>query len=319
MASRLKPANPEALHTLVEAQLQVPPSRQVMAIAGTVRSEAAKIAGGDPDKVVAAVLAYGSCLRDVSPAEGLADFYVLIADGAHVSTNPLARLGCRLAAPNVYYAECSHEGETLRSKYAVLPLSQFEAAVSLKTRNPYFWARFSQPSALIWAQEAYRGRVVEAIKTSIGTMLQNALPLADGETDHDDLWQTALQATYGTELRSESADRARHILSTNPQWYEAVARAVVGDDLAAALGRLSDRKWAKGRSEWKKRRFRGKALSVLRLIKAAFTFQGGADYLAWKIERHSGVTVKLSGWQRRHPILASVWLMPKLYFQGAFK
>ena len=93
----------------------------------------------------------------------------------------------------------------------------------------------------------------------------------------------------------------------------------MGDDLPGALARLSDRHWAKGRSEWKRRRFKGKVLSALRLIKAAFTFQGGADYLAWKIERHSGVAVELSEFERRHPILASVWLMPKLYLKGAFK
>ncbi|MCP5081543.1 MAG: hypothetical protein GY948_07580 [Alphaproteobacteria bacterium] len=319
MASRIKPANPQQLRTLVEAQLATPAGRQVEAIAGSVRAAAGQTAGGDPDRAVAAVLGYGSCLRDVSPAEGLADFYVLMADEANISTNPVARLGCRIAAPNVYYAECAHEGQTLRSKYAVLPLRQFERCVSQKTQNPYFWARFAQPSALIWVQEGYEERMVEAIQSAIVTMLHNGLSLADGETDQADLWLTALQATYGTELRSESADRARHILSTNPQWYDAVARAVVGDNLAAALDRLSDRQWAKGRSDWKKRRLRGKALSVLRLIKAAFTFKGGADYLAWKIERHSGVAVKLSGWQRRHPILASVWLMPKLYFQGAFK
>ncbi len=319
MASRLQPAHPDQLRTLVEAQLARPAGRQVEAIAGRVRVDAAKTAGGDPDQVVAAVLGYGSCLRDVSPAEGLADFYVLIADGAPVSTNPLARLGCRIAAPNVYYAECVHEGQTLRSKYAVLPLSQFEQCVSEKTQNPYFWARFAQPCALIWGQAAYYDRVVGAIQTAITTMLHNGLSLADGQTEHQELWLRALQATYGTELRSESADRARHILSTSPQWYDAVARAAVGDDLAAVLDRVSDRQWAKGRARWKKRRLRGKALSVLRLIKAAFTFQGGADYLAWKIERHSGVAVKLSGWQRRHPILASVWLMPKLYLQGAFK
>lgn len=319
MAAQFKPVDREALRTLVEAQLAAPVDRQVEAIAGTVRAAAAKTASADPDRAVAAVLGYGSCLRDVSPAEGLADFYVLMADGAPVSRNPIARLGCRLAAPNVYYAECSHEGQTLRSKYAVLPLSQFEERVSPTTRNPYFWARFAQPSALIWVQPGYEERVAGAIQTAIVTMLGNALPLADGETAHEDLWLTALQATYGTELRSESTERARHIISSNPSWYEAAAKAVVGDDLAAAIARLSDRKWAKGRSEWKARRFRGKALSVLRLIKAAFTFQGGADYLAWKIERHSGVAVKLSGWQRRHPILASVWLMPKLYLKGAFR
>ena len=299
--------------------MALPASRQVQAIAGTVRAEAAKRTGGDPGKVVGAVLGYGSCLRDVSPAEGLADFYVLMSDGAPVSTNPLSRLGCRLAPPNVYYAECVHEGQVLRSKYAVLPLSQFERWVSPSTLNPYFWARFSQPSALLWVQEGYEERVRGAIETAIITMLRSALPLGEGESEHEDLWLTALKSTYGTELRSESEDRARHIMSTAPDWYDETARAVVGDDLPAALARLSDRHWAKGRAEWKRRRLRGKVLSVVRLIKAAFTFQGGADYLAWKIERHSGVTVELSAFERRHPILASLWLMPRLYLKGAFK
>lgn len=319
MMGRQHAEDPKALRSLVERQLALPVSRQVEAIAGTVRAEAARRAGGDAGKTVAAVLGYGSCLRDVSPAEGLADFYVLLSDGAGVSTNRLSRLGCRLAPPNVYYAECVHEGEVLRSKYAVLLLSQFERWVSPATLNPYFWARFAQPSALLWVQEGYEERVRGAIETAIITMLRSALPLAEGESEHHDLWLTALKATYGTELRSESEDRARHIMSTAPEWYDQTARAVVGDDLPGALERLADRHWAKGRSDWKRRRFKGKILSVVRLIKAAFTFQGGADYLAWKIERHSGVPVKLSDFERRHPILASVWLMPRLYLKGAFK
>ncbi len=56
---------------------------------------------------------------------------------------------------------------------------------------------------------------------------------------------------------------------------------------------------------WFRTRRNGKALSVLRLVKAAFTFTAGADYLAWKIERHSGMHIELTDWQRRHPILAS--------------
>jgi hypothetical protein len=60
-------------------------------------------------------------------------------------------------------------------------------------------------------------------------------------------------------------------------------------------------------------------LSVARLLKAAFTFQGGADYAAWKIERHSGVKIQVTDWQRRHPILASITLLPKLLKKGALK
>ena len=38
----------------------------------------------------------------------------------------------------------------------------------------------------------------------------------------------------------------------------------------------------------------GKLLHVLRLMKATTTFKGGADYILWKVERHSGVRVEVS-------------------------
>jgi hypothetical protein len=39
----------------------------------------------------------------------------------------------------------------------------------------------------------------------------------------------------------------------------------------------------------------------------------------WKIERHSGVSITLTPWQRRHPILASTVLFWQLYRKGAFR
>ncbi len=314
-----KPVDAERLDALIRSRWERPVSRQLEAIAGKVRAQAAEVAGVDPDEGIAAVLGYGSCLRDVSPAEGLADFYILMADDAPVSTSRFARLGCRVASPNVYYAECEHEGVTLRAKYALLPLRQFEVRVSNKTLNPYFWARFAQPSALISCAEGAEPRVFQAIETAIVTMLQQSLLLCDGKSRLQDVWLTGLQATYGTELRSESEARAQAIMDAEPEWYRETAEAVLGDDMAKALSQVGNADWARGVANWQKRRRQGKLLSVVRLVKAAFTFRGGADYLAWKIERHSGVEVKLSGWQRRHPILASIWLMPKLYLKGAFR
>jgi hypothetical protein len=55
------------------------------------------------------------------------------------------------------------------------------------------------------------------------------------------------------------------------------------------------------------------------LIKAAFTFEGGASYAAWKIERHSGSRITLSPWQQRHPVLAGLMLLPKLLRRGTIK
>jgi hypothetical protein len=73
------------------------------------------------------------------------------------------------------------------------------------------------------------------------------------------------------------------------------------------------------KANWRARRFQGRALSIARLIKAGFTFQGGADYAAWKIERHTGQHIPLTDWQRRHPVIAGLMLLPKLLRRGAIK
>ena len=50
-----------------------------------------------------------------------------------------------------------------------------------------------------------------------------------------------------------------------------------------------------------------------------FTFSGGAEYLAWKIERHSGHKVELSDWQKRHPVIAGLVLLPQLLWRGTVR
>lgn len=70
---------------------------------------------------------------------------------------------------------------------------------------------------------------------------------------------------------------------------------------------------------WARRRVEGKALSVLRLAKASATFSGGADYIAWKINRHAGTDIELKGWQRRWPLLAAISLLPRLLKSGAIR
>jgi hypothetical protein len=70
---------------------------------------------------------------------------------------------------------------------------------------------------------------------------------------------------------------------------------------------------------WAWRRIEGKSLSVIRLAKASLTFAGGAEYIAWKINRHAGTDIKLTPWQQRHPLLAGISLLPKLLRSGAVR
>ncbi len=261
---------------------------------------------------VVAILAYGSALRGEAIADTLIDLYVLTGSLEGVSANRLSRLACRLVPPNVAYAETMHDGVKMRIKYAVLPIDLFVRAVGPATANPYFWARFAQPCRIVQATtRAVQSQVIDALAVAATTFIAAARPLSLNDGGNIlDIWREGFRATYRTELRPESDHRAEHIVAADPGYYASAGRA--------ALDVLGQHALVTGPG-WASRRRRGKALSILRLAKAAFTFTAGADYLAWKISRHSGVEVHLKPWQRRHPIMAAVVLLPALMRKGAVR
>ena len=70
---------------------------------------------------------------------------------------------------------------------------------------------------------------------------------------------------------------------------------------------------------WLRRRMEGKMLSILRLAKASATYAGGAEYIAWKINRHAGTQIVVKPWQRRWPIIGALTLLPRLLRRGAIR
>ena len=58
---------------------------------------------------------------------------------------------------------------------------------------------------------------------------------------------------------------------------------------------------------------------MLRLFKAAFTFNDPLEYLLWKIERHTDIYIKPSQRQLKHPLVFAWPLLWKLYRRGAFR
>jgi hypothetical protein len=55
------------------------------------------------------------------------------------------------------------------------------------------------------------------------------------------------------------------------------------------------------------------------LIKALFTFEGGLDYVAWKLERHSGQPVHVPTRVRRYPLIFVWGFFWQLYRRGLFR
>ena len=255
---------------------------------------------------VLAVIVYGSCLRDGEDRGRLVDLYVLVDRLASVHRSPLMRLLNHLVPPNVYYQECRHEERVVRAKVALLTLDQLEAGVSATTDNPYFWARFSQPTAIAWIADAEaRARVHTLLAQAVRTSLGHALSIEPGAPADLSLWVRLFAETYRTELRAEPPSRANELVQADQERYAKILTLAAP---AALPG-----------GGWGRRRILGKLWSVARLIKAGYTFQGGADYLAYKIERHSGVVIELTDWERRHPVLAGLCLFWRYRRRGAFR
>src|SRR6476661_6922605 len=249
-----------------------------------------------------AVLFYGSCLREKQLDGLMLDFYLIVSSYRAAYDKRWLAAANRLIPPNVFYFE--HEG--LAAKYAVLSEDDFYRLNGPETSSVTVWARFAQPSRLVWsADNAARERVIEAVSRAAPTLLA-AAGRREGEKPLD-WWRRAFSLTYSAELRAERVGRHASVVDSDRQRFIRFAGPA-----AAAIER-------EPKASWRWRRIEGKALSVLRLAKASATFAGGADYIAWKINRHAGTEIRLKPWQQRHPLLAAITLLPRLLKSGAVR
>lgn len=291
---------PNQLLPLVTAELAAPADPRAAAMAGAL---AAKY----PD-AARAVLFYGSCLREANLDGLMLDFYLIVSDyPAAYGKSWLARANA-LVPPNVFPFE--HGG--LIAKYAVLSEADFARLNSPAADNVSVWARFAQPSRLLWASDDLaRQRAYAAVAQAAPTLLSLARPVASDGSDVLDLWRTGFTCTYGAELRAERTGRSLSIVDADPDRYRRFGEAALADGLPPSP--------ADAAARWRRLQRRGKRLSVLRLAKASFTYAGGIDYLAWKINRHAGTRIVIKPWQRRWPLLGAVTLLPRLLRGGAIR
>ena len=250
-----------------------------------------------------AVLFYGSCLREQQLDGLMLDFYLIVSDyGAAYDKGWLARANA-LIPPNVF----PFQHAKMAAKYAVLSEADFARLNGHETRNVSVWARFAQPSRLAWVRDdAARDKAVAAVALAAPTLLAAAGSI-DGEAPLD-WWRRAFALTYSAELRAERKGRAGSVVDQDAARYERFFAPTVA---AIPTGARS--------GQWARRRVEGKALSVLRLAKASATYAGGADYIVWKINRHAGTNFELKPWQRKHPLLAALSLLPQLLRSGAIR
>ena len=271
-----------------------------------------------------AIVLYGSTRRNANVHDGLVDLMAIVRDYRSVHGAGLAALFNRLLPPNVYYLEAGPESARVRCKYIIVSEPSFRKRTA-GGLDGYFWARFTQPCRLVWsADDAAIAFVAECRARAAVHFATEALHLGNGAISATDFWRRAVSATYRCELRPEPPDAARALIERDPEFWEGLSEALLpalegvtpADDGLYRI-ELSKRRRFTGRLRWTLRRGWSKLLNVMRLFKAAGTFANGVDYLSWKIERHSGVKVKVTDAMRRHPRLASWKLLIRMWRNGA--
>ena len=286
---------PESLTSLVAEELSRPVDPRVSKLAAAI---AAKHGAASR-----AVLFYGSCLREAQLDGLMLDFYLIVSDyRAAYDKGWLARANA-LVPPNVF----PFEADGLAAKYAVLSEADFHRLNGTETRNVSVWARFAQPSRLVWASDGgAREKAVAAVGRAAPTLLA-AAGRVEGEEPLD-WWRRAFTLTYSAELRAERKARSGSVVDSDAERYRRFSGpAVAAIEAGSASG------------GWARRRIEGKFLSFVRLAKASATFAGGVDYIAWKINRHAGTDIVIKPWQRKHPLLAAISLLPRLLRSGAVR
>jgi hypothetical protein len=289
---------PSALAARLGAALDRPFDSAVAALAAELGAESGALA----------VLFYGSNLRTGS-LDGVLDFYVLL---------PGARE--RGIWPRVSYRERSGGAAMLRAKVATMTLATFAAAARGETIDTTVWARFVQPCALAWSRDAAaREAVLGALTAAAGTAARLAVVVGPSSGNEEDYWRAMFRSTYRAEFRVEPAGREGAILSTHRTHFDGLlplALVEAGVPFAQAGRTIEPRLDGAGRRAiarwWAARRRLGKPLNLARLARAVGTFEGGMRYAAWKVERHTGLPVKVTPLREKFPLIAApgvMWLL----------
>jgi len=247
------------------------------------------------------VLFYGSNLRTGS-LDGVLDFYVLTPGPRENGI-----------WPRVSYHEWPVDGTTLRAKVATMTLQTFADAAAGDLLDTTIWARFVQPSALVWSRPEAARPIADAVADAARTATRLAVALGPKRGSPEDYWRALFRATYAAEFRVERKGREDSILAVNRAHFDGLLPlALAADGIAFTsdpFGAIEPHMSPGHRRQllhwWSRRRRISKLYNLTRLVRASTTFEGAARYAAWKIERHTGIPVRLTPWRERHPVLAA--------------
>jgi hypothetical protein len=163
--------------------------------------------------------------------------------------------------------------------------------------------------------------VREALAAAAGTAARLAITVGPDKGHEEEYWRALFRATYRAEFRVEPAGREDAILAANAAHFDGLMPlALVEAGIPFVQnGRTIEPKLDPAQRKailrwWAARRRLGKLINLTRLARAMTTFEGGMRYAAWKVERHTGLPVKVTPLREKFPLIAApavVWLIWK--------
>jgi hypothetical protein len=273
---------------------------------------------------IQAVLLYGSCLHSYDLENSIVDLYVVVDSYENTYSKKLLRFLNKHVPPNVFYLELEHGGMTLRCKYGIISLEDFEKGTA-NWFHSYIWGRFSQPTRMLYARnDEIRAKMNLLLAQATITFLKATVPaLGRSVVDTETIWTRGLALSYEAELRPEKKSRAQQLTHLNMGDYIRLTACATPSlpHLQSLLHdryncNVSERDCRRALRLWRIRAWQGRILSIIRLTKAVFTFRDCVDYAAWKIERHTGIKIEVTPRLQRHPILFGGKVLWQLVRQG---
>ncbi|QCE33863.1 hypothetical protein FAI40_00065 [Acetobacteraceae bacterium] len=267
------------------------------------------------------IIFYGSQISKLDP-DGLMDFYLILESLKDFQQNKLLFLGNIFLPPNIYFMKHGNS----RAKVACMTLAQLQKRTQVKSLDTTIWARFSQPVYLAWVRDERSEHLLNSqICNSIYTASLWSAALGKTCGKVDDYLRDLYTNTFKTEIRVESKDRISSLIERNIKRYQEYL-PIAWKDCSLPFEQKNDVFYPRIDSQrnlflrrWRIIRLWGKIQNALRLLKAGMSFNGGADYIRWKVRRHTGISIKLSAYERKYPIIELIITVLKIVFSLIFK
>lgn len=300
-----------ALEALVRAGTggELPPS--VRAVIAVLRAELGENLLG--------LVFYGSQLNSTAGPTSDHDFFVIVESYRAAHRRRIDAFLNRLLPPSIYHRRIQAPGGAeIGCKLCFLEGEDLVRGTSPSAVDSYLLGRLGKRVALVhWRDGAARTMIEGCIARSVALCGGWALRAMEAQFAPDAFVRASLGLSYRAELRVEGRERAEYLFSVDADYFRRIYGAVLEEGRRRGLVEASPAEGllrtagASVRGPGARRaldRFlrRSRVRARLRWLKNIYTFEGWADYMIAKIERHQGVAIVLTPWERRHLLLAAV-------------